>query len=85
MQQKREQHLSQKSLGIKSFHVSANSVPTLLHHGHRRWKRAMECIGNGKIPSVEDLRHGDSAQEFLAQCLFSCVQESKRLEDQPQQ
>ncbi|XP_059777746.1 germinal-center associated nuclear protein isoform X2 [Balaenoptera ricei] len=89
MQTQKELQFSQSRLGIRSFHPSANKLPTRLLHGHRKGKRGVERGREGRIPSTEDLMHGASAQELLAQCLSSSLllekEESKRFADQLQQ
>ncbi|XP_068844860.1 germinal-center associated nuclear protein [Capricornis sumatraensis] len=89
MQTQKELQLSQGRLGIRSFHPSGNKLPTPLLHVRRKGKRGVERSQEGRIPSSEDLMHGTSAQELLAQCLSSNLllekEESKRFEDQLQQ
>ncbi|KAJ8793652.1 hypothetical protein J1605_003660 [Eschrichtius robustus] len=89
MQTQKELQFSQSRLGIRSFHPSANKLPTRLLHGHRKGKRGVEHGREGRIPSTKDLMHGASAQELLAQCLSSSLllekEESKRFADQLQQ
>lgn len=70
------------SLGIRSFHPSANKLRTPLLHGHRKGKRGVKRGREGRIPGTDDLMHRASAQELLAQCLSSSLllekEESKR-------
>ncbi|XP_057553938.1 germinal-center associated nuclear protein isoform X2 [Hippopotamus amphibius kiboko] len=89
MQTQKALQLSRNRLGIRSFHPSANKLPTPLLHVHRKGKKGVEHGREGRIPSTEDLMRGASAQELLAQCLSSSLllekEENKRFEDQLQQ
>lgn len=77
------------SLGIKSLHPSANKFPAPVLHMHWKGKRNVEHGPEGRAPGTQDLMHGASAQELLAQCLSRSLllekEESKRFEDQLQQ
>ncbi|KAM4887047.1 germinal-center associated nuclear protein [Thomomys bottae] len=88
VQTQKELQLSQRSLGIKSFHPSASNFPTPLLQLHQEGKRSAECGPEGR-PSAENLTRGAPAEELLIQCLSSGLllekEESKRFEDQLQQ
>lgn len=70
------------SLGIKSFHPSANKFPAPILHVRWKGKRSVEHGPEGRAPSTQDLIRGASAQELLAQCLSRSLllekEESKR-------
>ncbi|XP_048202018.1 germinal-center associated nuclear protein [Perognathus longimembris pacificus] len=88
VQTQKELQLSQRRLGIKSYHPSASNFPTPLLQVHQKGKRSTERGPKGS-PSAEDLMRGASAEELLIQCLSSSLllekEENKRFEDQLQQ